>query len=270
MLTKVLCFHQCRRHESSCVSGRTAPSEECRQYTLAAGRSTTRLALALPFHCDTNAGTQSSIFKLAFLLVGTAALMSLAFPATAFAAEANNGPAITVLVFNFRQAPAETLVKAEKEAGRILEQVGVPVTWRDCPTGNEPCQKGPGRVYFLAMMAGPVQNKFLDTISGYAVLPTHLAAVYYDYLPRTPGGKSNKNDTAMILGCVIAHELGHLLLGGHGHSIAGIMQAQWGIEQTQRALMSQLSFLPEEVQLMHADTVAPEANSNSSSALTSH
>jgi hypothetical protein len=223
------------------------------------------------------AGSRNSTgrqFKLGLLLVGgllgTAALMGPAFPATAFASETTNSPAITVLVFNFRQAPAETLVKAEKEAGRILEQAGVPVTWRDCPTGNEPCRKGPDRVFFLAMMAGPIQNKFADTISGYAVLPDHLAAVYYDYLPRLPDGKSNKNDTALVLGCVIAHELGHLLLGAHGHSVAGIMQAQWGIEQTQRALMSQLSFLPEEARLMHANTVTQEAKDNSSSALTSH
>jgi len=42
------------------------------------------------------------------------------------------------------------------------------------------------------------------------------------------------------------------------------------MEQTQLALMSQLSFLPEEARLMHADTVAPETKNNSSSALTSH
>jgi hypothetical protein len=117
-------------------------------------------------------------FKLGLLLVGTAALMNPAFSAGTLALETNKGAAITVLVFNFRQAPAQTLTKAEKEAGRILEQVDVPVTWRDCSTGNEPCRKGPGRVFVLAMMAGPVQNKFADTISGYAVLPTHLAAVY--------------------------------------------------------------------------------------------
>jgi hypothetical protein len=208
--------------------------------------------------------------KLGLLLLGAGALLGAAFPATAFASETNNGAAITVLVFNFRQAPAETLVKAEREAGRILEQGGVPVTWRDCPTGNEPCRKGPGRVFVLAMMAGPVQNKFLDTISGYALLPAHLATVYYDYLPRIPGGESNKNDTALVLGCVIAHELGHLLLGAQGHSVGGIMRAHWGIEQTQRALMSQLSFLPEEARLMRAHTVAPEAKNNSASALTSH
>ncbi len=109
-------------------------------------------------------------------------------------------------------------------------------------------------------MAGPVQNKFVDMISGYAVLPAHLAAVYYDYLPRLPSGQSNKNDTALVPGCVISHELGHLLLGTHLHSIAGIMQAHWGIEQTRIALMSPLSFLPDEARLMHADTVPPDAS----------
>jgi hypothetical protein len=197
-------------------------------------------------------------------------MISTAFPSPAFASQAIDSPAITVLVFNFRQVPAATLVKAEKEAGRILEQAGVPVTWRDCPTGNEPCRRGSGRVFFLAMMAGPVQNKFLDTISGYAVLPAHLATVHYDYLPRMPDGQNNKQDTALVLGCVIAHELGHLLLGAHGHSIAGIMQAHWGIEQMQRALMSQLSFLPEEARLMKADRMAPQPKDNSPSALTSH
>ncbi len=193
-----------------------------------------------------------------------------ASPATAFASETCNGSGITVLVFNFRQAPAEALVKAEKEAGRILEHAGVPVTWRDCPTGNEPCRKGPGRVFFLAMMAGPVQNKFLDTISGYALLPDHLAVVHYDYLPPLTGRESGKADTALVLGCVIAHELGHLLLGAHPHSIAGIMQAHWGIEQTRLALMSQLFFLPEEARLMHANIAVPEAKDNSAFALTSH
>jgi hypothetical protein len=141
------------------------------------------------------------------------------------------------------------------------------VTWRDCSTGNESCRKGPGRVSVLATMAGPVQNKFADTISGYAVLPDHLAAVYYDYLPHTPGEERDKNDTALVLGCVIAHELGHLLLGTHGYSIAGIMQAYWGIEQTRLTLMSQLFFLPGEARLVHADTVPPEAKTNSSATL---
>jgi hypothetical protein len=158
-------------------------------------------------------------------------------------------------------------MKGENEAGRILEHAGVRVTWRDCPSGNEPCRKGPGRVFILAMIVGPVQNRFVDMVSGYAVPPDHLAVVYYDYLPRIPGG--GDNDTALVLGCVIAHELGHLLLGTHEHSIAGIMQAHWGVKQIQLALMSRLYFLPQEARSMHADTVAPGGNNTPPSALTS-
>jgi hypothetical protein len=209
-------------------------------------------------------------FKRGFFLVGLAVLIRLAHPTAAFASETDNGPAITVLVFNYREVPVKTLVKAEREAGRILDQAGVHVTWRDCPTGNETCSKGPGRVFILSVMAGPVQNKVEDRVAGFALIPDHLAVVYYDYLPRITGGQSNLSDTALILGAVIAHELGHLLLGAHRHSIAGIMQAHWGVEQTQRALTSRLSFLPEEAKLMHADTVAPEAKNHSTSALTSH
>jgi hypothetical protein len=203
--------------------------------------------------------------KVSFVL-GLAAVLNLVSPIKSLASDTDSSLAVTVLIFNFRGVPDKTIVKAEKEAGRILQKAGVHVIWRDCPTGDEHCRKGPGRVFFLAMMAGPVQNKFLDTISGYALLSDHLAAVYYDYLPRMPGGESNKNDTALVLGCVIAHELGHLLLGPRGHSMGGIMQAHWGIEQMRRALMSQLSFLPEEARLMHADTVASAAKDNSSSA----
>jgi hypothetical protein len=34
-----------------------------------------------------------------------------------------------------------------------------------------------------------------------------------------------------ILGDVIAHELGHLLLGNHAHSVQGIMRARWQADQ---------------------------------------
>jgi hypothetical protein len=197
-------------------------------------------------------------------------LLSVLVPTPSFGVDAKPDLAITVLVFNFRQVQGTTLAKAEDESGRILARASVHVTWRDCPTGNEPCQKGQGRVFFLAIKAGPVQNEFLDTVSGYALLPHRLAVVHYDYLPRIPRGKRGINETAMVLGCVITHELGHLLLGEREHSIAGIMQAHWGIAQTQSALESQLSFLPEEEVLMHADPRLGDANSTSTLVLTAH
>lgn len=191
-------------------------------------------------------------------------------PTTALGVDPKPDLAITVLVFNFRQVQGNTLAKAEDESGRILARAGVHVTWRDCPTGNEPCLKGQGRVFFLAIKAGPVQNEFLDTVSGYALLPHHLAVVHYDYLPRVPGRKRGTNETAMVLGCVITHELGHLLLGEREHSITGIMQADWGVAQIQSALESHLFFLPEEAVLMHADSPPGAANGTSTLVLTTH
>jgi hypothetical protein len=156
----------------------------------------------------------------------------------------------TVLVFNFRQLSTDILSNAEKEAGQIFGHAGIKIVWQECPTGNEPCRKRPGPVFFLAIKAGPVQNKFLDVVSGEAKVADHLAVVYYDALPRGPRRKATAHEASTFLACVIAHELGHLLLGAYGHSILGIMRDRWDIEQTRRALMSDLDFLPEEGKLM--------------------
>jgi len=157
-----------------------------------------------------------------------------------------------VLVFNFRQVSTDILSNAEKEADQIFGHAGMKVVWQECPTGNEPCREGPGPVFFLAIKAGPVQNKFLDAVSGQAMVANRLAVVYYDALPRVGRGKTTPHQASTLLACVITHELGHLLLGAHEHSIYGIMRDRWDIEQTRRALMSELDFLPEEGKLMRS------------------
>src|SRR5215469_1780239 len=126
------------------------------------------------------------------------------------------------------------------------------IVWQECPTGNEPCRKGSGPVFFLAIKAGPVQNKFLDVVSGQAKVADHLAVVYYDALPRLARRKTTSQEASTLLACFIAHELGHLLLGAYGHSIHGIMRDRLDIEQTPLALMSELDFLPEEGKLMRS------------------
>ena len=164
--------------------------------------------------------------------------------------------AFTVLVFNFRPVSRDILSNAEKEADRIFGHAGIQVVWRECPTGNEPCRIGSGPVFFLAIKAGPVQNKFLDVVSGEAKTADHLAMVYYDALPRIDRGKTGTHEASTLLACVIAHELGHLLLGAYGHSIHGVMRDSWDIEQTRLALMSALDFMPEEGKLMRSALVA--------------
>ena len=158
--------------------------------------------------------------------------------------------ALTVMVFNFKQVSSDIVSNAEKEASQIFGHAGIQVVWQECPTGNVPCRIGPGPVFFLAIKAGPPQNKFLDVVSGEAIVANHLAEVYYDSLPRVARRKTTRQEASALLACVITHELGHLLLGAYGHSVHGVMRDRWDIEQTRLALMSELDFLPEEGKLM--------------------
>lgn len=164
-------------------------------------------------------------------------------------------PALTIQVYNYRHVPTRLLVLAEREAGEVLEKAGLQVTWQDCPAPTsaisiESCGNDDrsDRVT-LVVVAGPKQNLMLDTISGVA-LPPSLVGVFYDYLPHLPKFNDSPENNAVVMGCVMAHEIGHLLLGSRGHSISGIMQGAWGVEQLSRALMGQLVFLKEESEMM--------------------
>ena len=57
----------------------------------------------------------------------------------------------------------------------------------------------------------------------------------------------------IILGCVIAHEIGHLLLGSNSHSVSGIMQGRWERRQVRQAVTGTLLFTPEQAKLIQAE-----------------
>jgi hypothetical protein len=55
---------------------------------------------------------------------------------------------------------------------------------------------------------------------------------------------------AELLGSVIAHEVGHLLLGTEWHSHEGIMQGRWEVAQLSEALKGNLQFTSSQAALM--------------------
>lgn len=189
-------------------------------------------------------------------LIGTSAL---AFPPTAFAGNPDPGPAITVLVRNYAQVSRATLAAAEGEAGRILAEAGLRTEWIECPAGPSstvvsegPCQKTiEAHDIMLRVLAGPIHNGFQDAVFGFTVHPV-LATVYYEYAVRRARSDNADFEVPVILGCVMAHEIGHLLLGPDGHSGGGIMQPRWGSKQVRMLMMGALFFTPEQSKLMRA------------------
>jgi len=204
--------------------------------------------------------------RLSLEIAGLVAIIGFVFPATGFAGKsdpAKGYAVIKILVYNITQAPGATLAGAEREAGRILLKAGVRASWFECPAGHSDteaqavCQNGWGPNNIgLRILVKPTtsSNRFQGDHLGFAVFPA-LASVYYDDNLRFTGDDAGLG-LPMILGCFIAHEIGHLLLGSNSHSKQGVMQAEWEERQIHQALAGDLLFTPEQSQRIRVETQA--------------
>ena len=141
---------------------------------------------------------------------------------------------VIVRVYNAAGASSRALGAARDVAGGILRDAGVQVGWRDCgPAVPIPdvCQTvvEPIEVVVRIIPAGPATSNpqaaygesVIDTATGSGT----LATVFYDRVALAADRSRVLSGT--VLGRVIAHEIGHLLLGTTLHSDGGIMRARW-------------------------------------------
>ncbi len=88
-----------------------------------------------------------------------------------------------------------------------------------------------------------------DSIMGFAV--GNMATVSYHW-----GEGADPYDDPIaweILADVIAHEIGHLLLGANSHSPTGIMMGEWSPEELRGAAWGRLRFTPHQAELLRAE-----------------
>jgi hypothetical protein len=60
-------------------------------------------------------------------------------------------------------------------------------------------------------------------------------------------------EVPIILGSVVAHEVGHLLLGLNSHTSAGVMQPHWERNQVRQVMTGVLLFTHEQSKLIQAE-----------------
>ena len=188
--------------------------------------------------------------------LGLAAL-NLVWASTKSAFATESAATTTVLVYNHAHVSPGILSTAEHEAGRILDAAGLRIIWVECPSttasAEGPClRRLKSTDIMLRVLPPPAQHRWKADVFGFAISPI-LASVYYDYAVRLALTEYTEFDTRIVLGCVIAHELGHLLLGPNSHTRAGIMQAPWKREQVRQAMMGTLLFTAEQAKLMQAE-----------------
>jgi hypothetical protein len=162
------------------------------------------------------------------------------------------GAEITIAVFDYADV-AKVLPTALSEATRILTRTGVVPVWVLCPgspaeiTANPVCNRepAPGDVvlHILPRASSRLSN---DTSAfGFAVPPQErwsaaFAGVYFDSIQQL--SREHRTLAAPVFGAVIAHEIGHLLLGPGAHSRAGIMSPHWGREELKQVQQGLLIF----------------------------
>jgi len=149
----------------------------------------------------------------------------------------DTGLQIEVHVYNYSKVSVEMLVQAEQESARIFERIGVATIWLDCPLTSQEAVRNracappdaPTRLTLRLLSNSMADNLGIGgDIFGSALLPVKegFGVVANVYADRTRELADCRKFGA-ILGWVITHELGHLLLGEHGHAAAGIMHASW-------------------------------------------
>ena len=195
----------------------------------------------------------SGVFVVAVGLVG---ILGVTSSIAAFAGKNEPVPILTVQVYNYSQASPAVLTGAEREAGRILGEAGLRAVWLECPVGPSgvmpkgPCDKELDATDVrLRVLVAPTQHEYQDSVFGFTIHPA-FASVYYEYAMRRAKTDHAESEITIVLGGVIAHELGHLLLGTNGHSSAGIMQPRWEPNQVQQLMMGSLLFTSEQSKLM--------------------
>lgn len=193
--------------------------------------------------------------------IATALLVVLGFNCADgfFTRAAEPSATIRVRIVNYTEVTPDTIARAEREAGRIFHDAGLNVVWLDCPLRQtpvnpaDPCQQplGPANV-FVRLLSDQTRKGIQDSVFGFAVLPA-LASVYYGTAVNLARSYGAEIDIPTILGCVMVHEIGHLLLGSNSHSETGIMQGQWGRKQVRELIKGDLLFTRQQSKLIRAE-----------------
>lgn len=156
------------------------------------------------------------------------------------------GEKMVVSICNPSQLPPAVVASAETQAGVVFHAIDVEVVWQECGEGAAAAEAAHLRRFEIRLrndappkMAGPTS---LDAM-GRAYVPKEgtgfMADAYYRSVQLVAG--ANSSDESALLGCVMSHELGHLLLGP-GHVPNGIMRAAWKPQDVDAARKRSLKF----------------------------
>lgn len=134
-------------------------------------------------------------------------------------------PSVTLRVHNTARVAPETLQAAQTVATEVFEAIGVQLVWRE---GGASAPPSSAMTLDIVLTSRRQAN---EDVLGAALLNSARIYVFYDRVKQL--ARTRQLPSGTILGRVLAHEVGHHVLPGQGHSQWGIMRDtvddQWPI-----------------------------------------
>ena len=150
---------------------------------------------------------------------------------------------VFIHVYNYAHDSPSMLQAAGREATRIFDAADVASHWQLCrsresasvpddPGCESPTSDNEFSLRIMQDTPRPQPQRLVPDILGYAVIsPEHRGVVATVLIQRVidMAGRSGENISA-LLGRVMAHEIGHLVLGSNDHARTGLMRAVWKLD----------------------------------------
>jgi len=169
---------------------------------------------------------------------------------------------ITVRVYQSSGLPSGLEPRALAEAERILGAAFVDVRWRICgsvnPAGGCDVSPAPSELLLRVMPEAPARQDASATLGeAYVEYGERgvLATVYVNWVARLAGIAQANPGT--LLGRVIAHELGHLIMRPSVHTRRGLMRRVWTYDEVRRNRAGDWTFTAADVAAMQQRPPGP-------------
>jgi hypothetical protein len=144
---------------------------------------------------------------------------------------------VTVRIHDYAEVPQTTLARASNIVCTLYQTIGVQTEWLPTFRPNRSRGAPDGRpiatlTMILLTPEMAARGHIPSAVLGYAAAPQslaeapgHIAYVIYDRVVET--AHMSSADAVELLGIVMAHEIGHLLLAAGSHVERGLMRGRW-------------------------------------------
>ena len=197
---------------------------------------------------------------------------------------ASSSAQLHVNLFNDSHVPVDIVAEAQREVDRIYESAKVRISWRECPIFGE------GAVICFTTLRPAIDVRLYGASEerrfrlkrhtfGFAMSEPDREKYYAVIFPGRVAKTASESDIryGRLLGYVIAHEIGHVLLTeGRAHAVTGLMKTPWQAKELDDIKRGTMTFLPAQTALFHetiarkfraGDLVANASNPRSGSAV---